>query len=191
MRGWGRERETKTDENEGRKIQTLYFQAARDHLPNAACESLPYLAPNISPHTSTMATTDALLALRHAIKSKATVKYSNASGATDSLLSATEIVLSPSVSLPKATPTRLRKPGTKSADPAVNPQDFFTLHAVYLAWLLKDASGAEYMKQARENGLAVGFVSVTERKSVVDWLEGRTSDLRNVAPAACTCLTYK
>ncbi|KAF9009654.1 RNA pol II accessory factor, Cdc73 family-domain-containing protein [Cyathus striatus] len=29
------------------------------------------------------------------------------------------------------------------------------------------------MKQAREAGLAVGFVSVTERKSVVEWLEGR------------------
>jgi parafibromin len=32
------------------------------------------------------------------------------------------------------------------------------------------------MKQARECGLAVGFVSVTERKNVVDWLEGRISD---------------
>ena len=29
------------------------------------------------------------------------------------------------------------------------------------------------MKQAREQGLAVGFVSVTERKRVVDWLEGK------------------
>lgn len=38
------------------------------------------------------------------------------------------------------------------------------------------------MKQARENGLAVGFVSVTERKSVVDWLEERTSDLPNIVP---------
>jgi parafibromin len=25
----------------------------------------------------------------------------------------------------------------------------------------------------RESGLAVGFVNITERKSVVDWLEGR------------------
>jgi len=32
------------------------------------------------------------------------------------------------------------------------------------------------MKQARESGLAVGFVSVTERKSVVDWLEGKIPD---------------
>lgn len=67
-------------------------------------------------------------------------------------------------------------------DPVKHPQDFFSLGAVYLAWLLRDASGAEYMKQARENGLAVGFVSVTERKSVVDWLEERTSDLPNIVP---------
>jgi len=45
-----------------------------------------------------------------------------------------------------------------------------------LAWLLRDAPGAEYMKQARECGLAVGFVSVTERKNVVDWLEGKIPD---------------
>jgi parafibromin len=58
----------------------------------------------------------------------------------------------------------------------LNPQDFFSIEAVYLAWLLRDAPGAEYMKQARESGLAVGFVSVTERKSVVDWLEGKIPD---------------
>lgn len=29
------------------------------------------------------------------------------------------------------------------------------------------------MKQARDQGLTVGFVSVTERKKVVDWLEGK------------------
>jgi parafibromin len=44
---------------------------------------------------------------------------------------------------------------------------------LYLAWVLKDAAVAEYMKQARENALAHGFVGITERKKVVDWLEGR------------------
>ena len=29
------------------------------------------------------------------------------------------------------------------------------------------------MRQARESGLAVSFMSVMERKSVVDWLKGR------------------
>lgn len=127
-------------------------------------------------------TNDALLALRQAVKSRSQITYSNASGPTDSLASATHIALSPSLSLPKSTPTRLRKPGASSTDPSSNPQDFFSLDAVYLAWLLRDASGAEYVKQTRENGLAVGFVSVTERKSLVDWLEGRTSDLSNIVP---------
>ena len=54
-----------------------------------------------------------------------------------------------------------------------------------MAWLLRDAPGAEYMKQAREHGLAVGFVSVTERKHVVDWLEGKVQDSDRIAPLAC------
>lgn len=40
------------------------------------------------------------------------------------------------------------------------------------------------MKQARENGLAVGFVSVTERKGVVDWLEGIVADSDRISPLA-------
>lgn len=38
------------------------------------------------------------------------------------------------------------------------------------------------MKQARESGLAVGFVSVTERKSVVDWLEGKIPEHEKIVP---------
>lgn len=38
------------------------------------------------------------------------------------------------------------------------------------------------MKQARENGLAVGFVSVTERKSIVDWLEGKIVHHDRIVP---------
>jgi hypothetical protein len=64
----------------------------------------------------------------------------------------------------------------------LKPQDFYTLHAVYLAWFLRDAHGAEYLKQTREHGLAVGFISITDRKSVVDWLEGKVNDLDNIAP---------
>ena len=134
---------------------------------------------------STMSSTDPLLVLRQAIKAKKLTKLSNASGPADSLQSATHLILSSSATLPKSTPTRLRKLGATSTDPSLNPKDFFTLDAVYLAWQLKDASGAEYMKQARENGLAAGFVSITERKSVVDWLEGRTNDLQNLVPIVC------
>ena len=60
----------------------------------------------------------------------------------------------------------------------------YSLEALYLTWLLRSAPGAEYMKQARENGLTSGFVSVTERKNVVEWLEGRASDGDKLVPLA-------
>ncbi|KAI0628838.1 RNA polymerase II-associated protein [Trametes polyzona] len=120
---------------------------------------------------------DALLALKQAITSKSSIAYSNDAGPVASLSAATHLVLSPTVTLPKSTPTRLRKPGATATDPHSNPQDFFALGAVYLAWLLRDATGAEYMKQVRENGYTVGFVSVTERKAVADWLEDKTQSL--------------
>ncbi|KAJ8587871.1 CDC73-domain-containing protein [Rhizopogon salebrosus TDB-379] len=125
-------------------------------------------------------TSDPLLALRQAIKTKSLITYTANSEPTTSLLSATHIVLSATLSLLKSSPTRYSKPGTSAS----SPSDFFTLEAVYLAWLLRDAPVAEYMKQARENGLAVGFVSVTERKSIVEWLEGKVHDLKRIVPIA-------
>ena len=125
-------------------------------------------------------TSDPLLALRQAIKTKVPITYAANSEPTASLLAATHVVLSPTLSLPKSTPTRYSKPGTSAS----SPSDFFTLEAVYLAWLLRDAPVAEYMKQARENGLAVGFVSVTERKGIVEWLEGKVTDLKRLVPIA-------
>lgn len=140
-------------------------------------------------------TTDNLLALRTAIKSKSQITYAIGTEQIPSFSAASHLVLSPTVSLPKSQPTRLRRPGTASSDPSTNPEDFFSTEAVYIAWLLRDASGAEYMKQARESGLAVGFVSVTERKSVVDWLEGKASSHPNIVPLACErflfCLILK
>lgn len=129
-------------------------------------------------------TEDALLALRNAIKSQSTISYTTDGEQTPSLAAATHIVLS-SQSLSKTTPTRFRKPGVSGSDPASNPEDFFTLDAIYVTWLLKDASVTEYMKQARENGLTGGLVSVTERKSVVDWLEGRMAKHPSVTPLMC------
>ncbi|KAG1805801.1 RNA polymerase II-associated protein [Suillus subaureus] len=114
---------------------------------------------------------DPLLALRHAIKTKSSITYVANSEPTTSLLSASHIVLSPTLSLLKSTTTRYSKPGTSAS----SPSDFFTLEAVYLAWLLRDAPAAEYMKQARDHGLAVGFVSVTERKSIVNDLKRMVS----------------
>ncbi|CAL1703213.1 unnamed protein product [Somion occarium] len=132
---------------------------------------------------------DPLLALRQAIKSKTPITYTDASSKpTPSLASATHLILS-GKPYPKSTPTRLRKPDATSTDPLTSPADFFALEAVYVAWLGRDASGAEYMKQARENGLTVGFVSVTERKGVVDWLEGKVSDLESIIPSASESTT--
>lgn len=124
-----------------------------------------------------MATSDPLLLLRQAIKSHDDVTFANDEGPSSSLLNATKIVVS-GATLEKSSSTRYRKPGVTTS----TPQDFYSVEAVYLAWLLRDAPGAEYMKQARENGLAVGFVSVTERKNVVDWLEERISDHERIVP---------
>jgi parafibromin len=122
---------------------------------------------------------DALNALRDAIKAGNTITPTANDTPTSSLLSATHISLSPTLSLPKTAPTRWRKAGVSTVS---SPSDCFTLEAVYLAWLLKDASGVDYMKQARENGLTVGFITITEKKSVVDWLEGRIETHDRIQP---------
>ena len=125
------------------------------------------------PSLSTMSSSDPLLVLRQAVKSKTPITYFNDGEPTPTLSSATHISLG-STTLAKSTPTRYTKPGVST--------DFYTVEAIYLAWLLRDAPGAEYMKQAREMGLAVGFVSVTERKNVVEWLEGKEGDLGRIKP---------
>ncbi|THV07383.1 CDC73-domain-containing protein [Dendrothele bispora CBS 962.96] len=115
-----------------------------------------------------MSSADALLSLRSAIQSKASISFAAADGSpTQNLSSAILIVLPSSQSFPKTTPTRLRK----------GSNEYYALEAVYLAWLLRNATSAEYMKQVRDNGVSTGFVSVTERKGVVDWLEGNVDDL--------------
>jgi len=51
---------------------------------------------------------------------------------------------------------------------------------------LRDAPGAEYyVKQVREHGPGVGFVSVTERKHVMDWLEPWRCGQRDSARLVC------
>ncbi|PPQ91787.1 hypothetical protein CVT25_000432 [Psilocybe cyanescens] len=123
---------------------------------------------------------DSLLALRQAVKSQTKVTYVNKTGPCSSLHDATQLVIDGKL-YPKSSRTRYRKAGTSAG--------FYSLDAVYVAWLLRQANGAEYMKQAREHGLAVGFVSVTERKHVVDWLEGKASDHDRIAPLASDSTT--
>ncbi|KAI0035002.1 RNA polymerase II-associated protein [Vararia minispora EC-137] len=127
---------------------------------------------------------DALDALRDAVRADAAVVPTDASGApAPSLRDATHLRLGAGPVLPKSTPTRLRKAGSSARDPAAAPGDFFSLEAVYVAWALRDASGADYMRQAREGGLLVGFVGVTERKGVAEWVEGTVPTLAQIVPA--------
>ena len=140
-----------------------------------------------------MSTTDPLDALRAAISSKYEITPVTASGApAGTLRTATHLRLSAATTLPKNAPTRLRKAGSSSAptDPSAQPDAFFMLEAVYLAWSLRDTPGGEYMRQAREHGLpAGGFVSLTERKSIVDWLRRAIPALDSIVPlsGACCC----
>ena len=169
----------------GPLVETLLFidygsacvDCHRDCVAGERVNKAKVLLTTMSSHT------DALQSLRQAIRSRQPIGYSNPDGPCTSLPSATHLVLSPSISIPKSSLTRYRKPGTSSSD-------FFTVEAVYLAWLLRDAPGAEYMKQARENGLAVGFVSVTERKNVVDWLEGKIADSERIVPLSGAFVDY-
>jgi parafibromin len=127
---------------------------------------------------------DPLETFRTAVSTKYDIKPVNASGApASSLRSATHLRLSTAVTYPKITPTRLRKVGSSATDPASEPDGFFMLEAVYLAWLSRDTPGGEYMKQAREHGFpAGGFVGLTERKGIVDWLKRAVTVLDSIVP---------
>jgi hypothetical protein len=126
---------------------------------------------------------DALLALKAAIASDSPIQLIASDGSQAALLSASSsISLGSEVTFPKTTPTRLRKPGTSSTNPVAAPGDFYTLESVYIAWIARDASGAEYLKQAREAGLATGFVSVTERSRLVEWLKGTSAEYDGIVP---------
>jgi parafibromin len=143
-------------------------------------ERSPHPPPRLRLHQH-MDSTDPLLALRRAVKSKTPITYLTDGQPAPTLLAATHLSLGPAITFPKSTPTRYTKPGVSNSS---STADVYTLEAVYLAWLLRDAPGAEYMRQARESGLTVGFVSVTERKSVVEWLEGKVADLERIRPLA-------
>ncbi|KAF4578333.1 accessory factor associated with RNA polymerase II [Pleurotus pulmonarius] len=125
---------------------------------------------------------DCLLALRQAIKAKTAVTFTKDGESTTSVSAATHIHIPPNYSFPKDTPTRYRKPDSKSSDPSANPQDFYPLVAIYVAWMLKDLTGSEYMKQCREHGLSLGYISITERKAVIDWLDGKDTHPERFAP---------
>lgn len=136
-------------------------------------------------------TSDALNALREAISGKRDIGYSNDSGPCSDLNAATTIVLSPSLSFPKDTPTRVRKPNNPTAkDPKTEPSLFYRLDAVLLAWLLRDASASEYMMRAREARILGSNVSTMDRRDLADWLMGKKSTHKDIIALACKYLPF-
>ncbi|KAG8898699.1 accessory factor associated with RNA polymerase II [Tulasnella sp. 403] len=122
---------------------------------------------------------DALNALRETIQAQRPISYFADGKPTTSLQAATHIVLSPTTTLPKSTPTRWRRDAT-ATDPHAEPQRFFALDALVLTWSTRNENAATYMRQATTSG--VNYVSLTDRKAVVDWLEGKVDVSDKVAP---------
>ena len=55
------------------------------------------------------------------------------------------------------------------------------LEAVFLAWHLRDAATGEYMRAVKEAGVPLAsMVAITEKSSVIEWLEGRMLDHPNI-----------
>ena len=127
---------------------------------------------------------DPLLALRQAISSQTPITYLNENNELcDTLQQATWIHISPDVKISKVAPTRFQKPNASTRDWVGHPEDFFAAQAVLLVWLTRGAPTGEYLKQAREMFAGTGFVSVTDRKPLVEWLEGTLDTLERIIPA--------
>ncbi|KAL5490636.1 CDC73 [Sanghuangporus weigelae] len=133
---------------------------------------------------------DPLNTLRDATRGKQLVTYANDAGPCQSLADASSIVFHPSpssnntISFPKDTPTRILKPDRDASNitPQSDPNAFFRLDAVLLAWLLRNASVGEYMQRMRESKLLGAFVSNTDRKGLAEWLDGKTATYKGVVP---------
>ena len=136
-----------------------------------------------------MSSTDALLALRNAIKHNESIGYAANGTPTTSLAAATHVLLGSSVAVPKSTPTRWRRPNAKdtsATDPSASPEDFHAIEALTLCWLTRTENAAMYMRQATTEKVA-GYVLLTERKAVNDWLDGKLADHERIVPLPGTC----
>lgn len=118
---------------------------------------------------SEMAELDALLQLRGALSTAQpvalfTVDPSGLESAAPSLALATHLAF-PAGLLPKRTPTRFSTaPGAST---------YYDLETLLFAFLQRELSVAEYLRTVREN--AVGLVSITDRRIVLDWLSGKSA----------------
>lgn len=123
--------------------------------------------------------TDVLNALRDAISRNQPITFLDGSTPSTSLTpGTTHIVLSPTLTVPRNTPTRFRRSATSTAtDPEANPKDFVSLEALLLVWTLRSSAAGDYVRQARA---VPGYVAVTDRKGIVEWLEGKRAEHENI-----------
>ncbi|KAK4056355.1 accessory factor associated with RNA polymerase II [Microbotryomycetes sp. JL221] len=125
---------------------------------------------------------DVLLLLRQALSSSpdaAQIEFRRVDGSrADSLLDATSVAL-PSQqhdgtvthkTFDRSTPTRYTKGAAGTGDGSA--ESVYDLQTLVYAYLERDASVPDYLKQAQE--LGVPIVSITDRRQVVDWLSGKT-----------------
>jgi parafibromin len=124
---------------------------------------------------------DALNALRDATINNRPITFLNDTEPSTALTPATtHIVLSPNLTVPRSKPTRFRRSAAGAAtDPDVAPGEFVSIEALLLVWTLKSASAGDYMRQARA---VPGYVAITERKGIVEWLEGKRAEHENIVP---------
>lgn len=115
---------------------------------------------------------DPLDALRSAIRANSPITYLDTAGANVPTLNSASSIYFGSSSFPRDTPTRLQR-----ANAAVR------LDAIIFAWIARDASAGDYVRQAREAGIGLGgAISNTERRAVAEWLEGKTDVLNGLVP---------
>lgn len=132
-----------------------------------------------------MSHSDALTALAQAISGSGTVELlTESSEPTTSFVAASSVKLTPpNVVLPKSQTTRYFKANSTS--------EYYTLEALVLLYLFRDAPSAEYMKHAREAGIQATGVPITERSKVLEYLQGgavaesdRVEPLRSTTPTS-------
>lgn len=77
------------------------------------------------------------------------------------------------ISIPKSLTTRYRKPGApQEASPATDRDHFYDSQSILCCYLNRDKGFAAYIQEANQQGCS--FVSATERKSITDFLEGKS-----------------
>ncbi|KAM0754047.1 CDC73-domain-containing protein [Meredithblackwellia eburnea MCA 4105] len=124
---------------------------------------------------------DALLILRNSLSSSSTITLlalpPSEGDAPPSISSGQEVY-----SLPECTHIAFSSSGssrpifpkdTKTRYLAAVDGEPFDLQTLLFAYLQRDVASGEYLRQAREGN--IGFVSVTDRRAIVEWLSGKSA----------------